>query len=396
MRVAIFAPKFVRASETFIYDSACELAAAGVDVHVIAASREMEQERPFPQVRIAPEAGRGDLLRLFRRLLPLRLAGDDEPFAVQAGRIRRHLEAIRPDVLLAHYGEAGVVCAPACEGAGVPLVVSFHGADASRTPRRPAWLARYRRLFARAALVTAPSAYLRDRLIDLGCPPGKARVQRNGIRVERLQMGPPSERFDGRHVNFLFVGRLTHKKAPITLLEAFAQARAALAPSLHARLAMIGDGPLRAEVEAGVERLGLTGSVEILGRQPHPEVVRRFSLSHVYVQHSVTAPSGDQEGLPVSITEAMAAGLPVIATRHSGIPEVVVEGETGLLVAEHDAEGMAAAMAELARDPARWDRYGAAGRRHLEGEFSMPIVISRLRDLLAEASGLSRAARQAV
>lgn len=389
MRVAIFAPSFVRPSETFIYDAACELAAAGVDVHVIAGRREMEQERPFPDVRLAPDARRGDLVRLFRRLLPLRLVGEDEPFAVQAGRIRRHLQAIRPDVVMAHYGESGVVCAPACEAARVPLVVSFHGADASRTPRRPVWQARYRRLFGRAALVTTPSTYLRDRLIELGCPVDKARVQRNGIRVDRLQMAPPSNRYDGHRVNFLFVGRLTHKKAPLTLLEAFAQARALLAPALDARLAIVGDGPLRAEVDAAVERLGLGSSVEVLGRQPHAEVVRRFGQSHVYVQHSVTAPSGDQEGLPVSVTEAMGAGLPVIATRHSGIPEVVIDRETGLLVAEHDAAGMAALMAELARDPARWDRYGAAGRRHLEGEFSMPLVIGRLRALLAEASDRS-------
>ncbi len=100
------------------------------------------------------------------------------------------------------------------------------------------------------------------------------------------------------------------------------------------------------------------------------------------MQHSVVAPNGDEEGLPVSITEALAAGLPVVSTRHSGIPEAVRENECGLLVEEKDVAGMSAAMIRLAREPETCDQFGAAGRRLLEAEFSTPVVQEKLMHLL--------------
>jgi glycosyltransferase involved in cell wall biosynthesis len=102
----------------------------------------------------------------------------------------------------------------------------------------------------------------------------------------------------------------------------------------------------------------------------------------VFVQHSVTAPDGDTEGLPVGLLEAMAAGLAVVATRHAGIPEAVVEGETGLLVDEHDAAAMAAALVALLRDPERTRRLGAAGRARVLARFTHDHVAARLRDIL--------------
>jgi colanic acid/amylovoran biosynthesis glycosyltransferase len=106
----------------------------------------------------------------------------------------------------------------------------------------------------------------------------------------------------------------------------------------------------------------------------------------------VTAPDGDEEGLPVSITEALAAGVPVVATRHSGIPEVVREDVTGYLVDEHDIQAMSRRMAELAGRPGDWPRLGAAGRQLLEREFAVPLVQQRLRNLLMEAVRTPRAA----
>jgi glycosyltransferase involved in cell wall biosynthesis len=248
---------------------------------------------------------------------------------------------------------------------------------------------RYRRLFATASLVTAPSEYIAGRLESLGCPSAKLRIQRYGIRLNGEWNEAPSRRFDGRTVRFLFVGRLTRKKAPVDLLESFARARAVLAPALEARLVMVGDGPLWPEVDAAIARLGIGAAVELPGRLPHEAVLAQYRSAQVYVQHSVTTETGDQEGLPVSITEAMAAGLPVISTRHSGIPEAVLDGRTGLLVEEHDVEAMAVRMVELGRNPTAQDRMGAAGRQRLEAEFSMAVVQARLRALLAEAAGES-------
>jgi glycosyltransferase involved in cell wall biosynthesis len=153
-----------------------------------------------------------------------------------------------------------------------------------------------------------------------------------------------------------------------------------------ANLKIIGDGPMTDDVAQAVVRLGVADDVELDGRQPHEKVQAAFRDADIYVQHSVTAPDGDEEGLPVSITEALAAGLPVIATRHSGIPEVVREGETGYLVDEHDAAGMGRRMAALARNRPAWARLGGAGQALLRAEFAVPVVQAQLRALLEETA----------
>jgi len=246
-------------------------------------------------------------------------------------------------------------------------------------------------MFQTAAAVTGPSEYVRNRLIGAGCPPERARVLHYGIPTDRIRFAPPGQRFDGKSVEFLFVGRMTPKKDPITLLRSFALARERM-PELDARLSMLGDGPMRAEVEAAVEELGLGDAVRLRGRVAHDEVIAAFANAHIYVQHSVTAPDGDEEGLPVSITEALAGGLPVVATRHSGIPEVVRDGETGFIVEEGDAEGMAAAMVRMAREPSIWDEFGRTSRAMLEAEFAVPVIRAELQALLREVIEERRAA----
>jgi len=159
---------------------------------------------------------------------------------------------------------------------------------------------------------------------------------------------------------------------------------------------MAGDGPLRGVVEQEIAALGLSDFVHLLGRRTHDEVIKLYQSAHIYVQHSVTAPDGDEEGLPVSITEALAAGLPVVSTRHSGIPEAVVDGISGVLVDEKDIQGMADAMVALARNPAQWDRFGKAGRKLLETEFSVSVVQDKLKALLALPARSTRSLSQTI
>lgn len=386
MRIAIYAPVFVRPTETFIYDATIELAKHCKKVAVVAAARDSKKDRPFPSVEIVPLPGRRDPLRLLYRLRDV-FGGDPDnsaPLAAQRHRIGSSLVKIAPDVLLANYGQGGVTVAPVASALNIPLVVSFHGADASRLARDPVWQRRYRDMFQQAAIVTGPSEYVRSKLIGLGSKPERTHVLHYGIRTDQISFSQPSQRFDGQEVRFLFIGRLAAKKDPVTLLRSFRAARDALLP-VESTLTMVGDGPLRETVEATIRELDLGDSVRMLGRRSHDEVIEQFSLAHIYVQHSVTAPDGDEEGLPVSITEALAAGLPVISTRHSGIPEVVIDGVSGFLVDEGDHEAMANRMLELASTPARWDEFGRNGRQILEKEFAMETVQSQLRQLLKVA-----------
>ena len=118
--------------------------------------------------------------------------------------------------------------------------------------------------------------------------------------------------------------------------------------------------------------------MELLGRCPHSEVGALMQQARAFVQHSVRALSGDSEGTPVAVIEAGASGLPVVATRHAGIPDVIIEGETGFLVDEGDVAGMAAYMIQLARGPALAAGMGQAGRKRIEEHFSMEKSIGNL------------------
>ncbi len=271
--------------------------------------------------------------------------------------------------LLAEYGPVGVKIADAARRANCRLFVHFHGYDATKEALRPGVLDQYRALFAQADGIFVPSRFLGGKLQALGCPAAKITVSPCGVDPSNFE---PSRRDPGR---LLAVGRFVDKKAPLSTLRAL-QIALKQDPSLH--LDMVGDGPLLAEARAFADA-HLGQSVTLHGALPHAAVRDLTTRAMVFVQHSVTAPSGDCEGLPVAILEAMCAEIPVVSTRHSGIPEAVEHGVQGLLVAEHDVDGMAKAILTLTRDPAVCATMGRAGRARVEAEFTADHTVGILR-----------------
>jgi colanic acid/amylovoran biosynthesis glycosyltransferase len=152
----------------------------------------------------------------------------------------------------------------------------------------------------------------------------------------------------------------------------------------EARLVMVGEGPLLGEAQQLVHALALSDVVSLLGVQSHQDVAQLLRGARAFVQHSLVAPDGDSEGSPVSVMEAQLSGLPVVATRHGGIPEVVVEEATGFLVEEGDSSGMAQAMGRLARDPALAGRLGAAGRARATSRFTVQHHLEQVGHLVEE------------
>jgi len=146
----------------------------------------------------------------------------------------------------------------------------------------------------------------------------------------------------------------------------------------QARLIMIGEGPLWESCKLLVRALKLTEAVEFLGQQTHEQVAEAMRGVRAFVQHSIQTSYGGKEGTPNAIMEAGASGLPVVATRHGGIPDVVLDGETGLLVEEGDIDGMAQHLLQLAREPELARRLGQAGRVKIRAEFSMEKSISQV------------------
>jgi glycosyltransferase involved in cell wall biosynthesis len=282
------------------------------------------------------------------------------------------------DVLLAEYASAGWLFLRSCEKASVKLFVHFHGLDASRNLHQPFWVARYRELFKRSSGIIAPSRFIANNLSDIGCPLDKLHVSPCGVDPNKFTPGR------GEPLRLVAVGRLVEKKAPHLTIKAFA---GVLQQFPGARLDMIGDGPLREQCQSLIAHRGLDDGVRLLGVRSSEDVAAALKRASLFIQHSVTAPDGNTEGLPVALLEAMASGLPVVATRHSGIPEAVSDGETGILVEEHDVAGMTKAIGALLADPGRAEAMGKAGRARVLAQFTEAHMRDRLRAVMGLSLG---------
>lgn len=277
----------------------------------------------------------------------------------------------RARAVLAEYGTIGVATMEACRELDIPLFVHFHGYDASVHDVLEENRETYPLLFQQAAAIIAVSRAMERKLISLGASPEKVHYNPCGINCDEFRGASPSS----APPVFLAVGRFVEKKAPQLTLKAFAIVHQ-LAP--EARLRMVGEGPLLDECRQLAVELKLQDVVTFLGAQP-PEIVQKEMRSaRCFVQHSREAANGDCEGTPVGILEAGASGLPVVSTRHAGIPDVVVEGETGFLVDEGDVDGMASNMLRLVQKPELARDLGVAARQRMENHYSEKLSDRRL------------------
>jgi glycosyltransferase involved in cell wall biosynthesis len=258
-------------------------------------------------------------------------------------------------VLLAEYLDGSLHWIDAVAGFDMQLFVHAHGYDVSERLRDPFFRNEYLRYRNSAGVITM-SERSRATLIELGLPSERVHSVPYGVDVPLAF----AERPQNPCVRVLAVGRMVAKKAPLLLLDAFRLA--ITADVADVRLDYVGGGPLLADAQRFVEHHQLHNSVTLHGAVPNREVKALMARADVFVQHSIKDPAtGDEEGLPVAILEAMAAGLPVVATRHSAVPEAVVDRRTGFLVEEHDTTAMANRILDLARDPQLRRSMGYAG-----------------------------------
>lgn len=284
------------------------------------------------------------------------------------------VKAYAPELVLAEYGPTGSAVLPICRRLGIPLVVHFHGVDAFST-KLLVEQDNYRALMGEAAAMVVVSREMERQLLSLGAPRDRVHYNCYGIDVERFTIGAPAA--SAKH--FVAIGRFVEKKAPLLTLRAFHQAWLS---DKEMRLTMIGDGPLKAQCEAFVQANGLAHVVTFAGVLPHEEVASVLRSARAFVQHSIVSGDNDHEGTPLAVLEAMTTGIPVVATRHAGIPDVVEHGVDGLLCAEHDVDTMAANILQLAGDAALAGRMGAAGRANVEAHYTMRHTIAGLERIL--------------
>jgi colanic acid/amylovoran biosynthesis glycosyltransferase len=294
--------------------------------------------------------------------LPVRLA---RRAGVPEARLRdaavaRFLRRHGITAVLGEYLDQFLDFVPLLDRMGLPYVVQAHGIDVSAALRNPGMTERYLAYKSARAILTR-CEFHRRRLIELGLPAERIHSNPGGVDVP----AQPPQRGPNAAKRFLAIGVMVPKKGPIYLLESF---RVAAAQDPDISLDFVGGGPLFSAVRQFVDACGLADRVRLHGVASEETKQRLLRECGVFVQHSITNPeTGDEEGLPAAIQEAMAHGMAVVSTRHSGIPEAVVEGVTGLLVDEGHVQHMAEAflkVTSLASD------FGKAGYRRAAAQFA--------------------------
>lgn len=297
----------------------------------------------------------------------------------QAAELKRRLKKNHIEIVLANYGPTGVALLPVCRALSIPLVVHFHGYDAHMKCIIEEQSENYRTLGKECAGIVVVSQRMQAALIDLGMPPAKMKLARCGVEPDFFEA-----KTDFLHDPIFFgIGRFVDKKAPYLALLAFKKVHDQL-PA--ARLILAGDGILLETTRNLAKVLKLEGAIELPGVIPPAEVAFHMRRATAFVQHSITPEcgptSGDSEGTPVAMLEAMMTGLPIIGTRHAGIGEVIQDGVTGYLVEERDIDGMADAMLCVANSAQHARQLGQAAREYALHHGTAKIYIETLKNLL--------------
>jgi len=399
MRVVFIVGLFPALSATFILNQVTGLLDAGFDVRVFAGKNPKESKvhpdflkyRLIERVRyfsiprnkalrflkavalflIKFHRGPGILLkslnviRYGRQALSLNLFYHVIPFLGEKNKF---------DIIHCHFGPNGLIGAYLRElGIKGKIVTTFYGYDLTSHVRQEG-PAVYEKLFATGDLFLPICGYFKQKLVDYSCDTGKTRVHPVGIDLEKYRF---SERkiTTGGTVNILTVGRLCEKKG----FEYGIRAMSALSRDFKKlRYLIAGAGPLREQLAALTEELDIRQFVEFLGPVDQDELVALYEKSHLFLLPSVTARDGDQEGTPTVLIEAQAMGLPVVSTRHSGIPEIIAAGQSGFLVPERDTDALYERLSFLLTHPESWPGMGRKGRSFIEKHFDIRTLNRQL------------------
>jgi len=301
------------------------------------------------------------------------------------------LQDLSPRLIHAHFGLDGVFALPLARTLKLPLLVTFHGYFATaeiELNQSKSFYAKTRdfvnnrgqfyrelyfrnrdRLFQQADGFIAVSEFIRSQLIEKGCPPEKVQVNYIGIDLDKFTPNPEFK----REPIVLFVGRFVEKKGCEYVIRAMAEVQR-IRPDVE--LVLIGDGVLRESLEDLAQKL--LKRYRFLGVQPSEMVKNWMQKASVLAAPSLTTSQGESEGLPMTILEAMAMKLSVVSSEHAGIPEAIVHGKNGFLIAEKDTHALTKYLLELLNNPLLQEQFTEKGRQELERKFNQKQNIVQL------------------
>jgi colanic acid/amylovoran biosynthesis glycosyltransferase len=367
MRVAFIVNSFPKLSETFILNQICWFINKGIDVHIFAYNKSNENIH-HPTVQIYKLMNRTSFwqrhnlfvffLSLFRTIKyynPLlnavfrnRCFSNSRLQAIVNGTLFASKGPF--DAILSHFGPNGTTAVELRNigATNASILTFFHGYDVTKFLQKASYDP-YTDLKINGDLFLAVSRKIYCKLQELGFPIQNIVLHRMGIDLNKFTYRSHRVPFKGKVV-IVAIGRLVEKKGFEYGLRAFAELQTS---DLQPILQIAGDGPLRTDLEKLAQYLGVEDSVEFLGWQPQENIQNLLANGQIFLAPSVTSKDGDQEGIPVTLMEAMASGLPVVATSHSGIPELVAHGETGWLAPERDVDSLRACLQEVLDHPER-------------------------------------------
>ncbi|MGB3653467.1 MAG: glycosyltransferase [Rivularia sp. (in: cyanobacteria)] len=292
------------------------------------------------------------------------------------------LEKQQYDIIHCHFGPNGLK-GTLLKKLGLfkgKLVTAFHGYDITKYIQPSNSDNPYKKLFDSGDLFLPISERWKHRLIELGCEKKKISVHRMGVDCTKFSFTPRYLSDDGQ-IRIVTIARFVEKKGVEYGIRAVAEL---LKKNHNIEYNIIGDGLLKNNLEQLIKDNGIESQVKLLGWKQQHEIVEILNKSHILLAPSVTSKDGDQEGIPVVLMEAMAMGLPVVSTQHSGIPELIEDGVSGFLVPERDVDALAHKLSYLTQNPKLWLEMGKAGRRYIEQNYNIEKLNYQLIDLYQE------------
>ncbi|EOU9926595.1 colanic acid biosynthesis glycosyltransferase WcaL [Escherichia coli] len=403
MKVGFFLLKFPLSSETFVLNQITAFIDMGFEVEIVALQKGDTQNTHAAwtkynlaaRTRWLQDEPQGKVAKLRHRASQT-LRGIHRKNTWQALNLKRYgaesrnliLSAIcgqvatpfHSDVFIAHFGPAGVTVAKLRELGVIrgKIATIFHGIDISSREVLNHYTPEYQQLFRRGDLMLPISDLWAGRLQKMGCPREKIAVSRMGVDMTRFS--PRPVKAPATPLEIISVARLTEKKGLHVAIEACRQLKE---QGMAFRYRILGIGPWERRLRTLIEQYQLEDVVEMPGFKPSHEVKAMLDDADVFLLPSVTGADGDMEGIPVALMEAMAVGIPVISTLHSGIPELVEADKSGWLVPENDARALAQRLAAFSQlDTDELAPVVKRAREKVEHDFNQQVINRELASLL--------------
>jgi glycosyltransferase involved in cell wall biosynthesis len=284
------------------------------------------------------------------------------------------LKALSPQVIHAHFGSNGLNCIALSKELNIPLLTTFHGHDITINKHNKKQVSDLNRVFSNSQKIIAVSEFIKEKLLERGCPESKIIQHYIGVNTQKFK---PSEN-DAAEGKIVFVGRLVEKKGCEYLIKALQK----MDPKKNVQLNIIGDGPLMNSLKdlAKAEPCNIT----FMGRLSPDQIIEEVQSAQLLCAPSITASSGDQEGLPISILEALSCGTPVVGTYSAGIAEAVIDGKNGFLVKEKDTVAIARQISAILEDQNLRNELSINARQTALNKFDLDKQSSLLENIYCE------------